>query len=323
MERQHSSARLGVLAGLGCSPASGPEGRVERGEQHQRHRCRAQQVPRPGAEKAQQGPLTRRPPEEHVVGTGEGIDQPDHCGVGEGDGEYPWHGARSRRLAEADHQEQGREHDAHVAEHVLPEDEVREADRQIGGEETLEGARQTPEVGQFDQHRTSPEARGRRYQHRGVTEGEGKRGLGGPVARHQEPDRVAAGGEGEDGPHHPGHHFCPGARAHPCPHARTGTDTQTGDDAQPVGEGGHHGDHTTSLPLWRRARGSRTTRPVVAYRSERGGNDQTVTPACRRSVTSRYSSTIEKTTSFAFRTVVALPITCPQGLKLTSLACSG
>ncbi len=56
-------------------------------------------------------------------------------------------------LAEADHQEQGGKDDAQVTEHVLPEDEMREADRQIGGEEALEGARQTPEVGQLDQHR--------------------------------------------------------------------------------------------------------------------------------------------------------------------------
>ena len=54
-----------------------------------------------------------------------------------------------------------------------------------------------------------------------------------------------------------------------------------------------------------------------------GAPGQTVTSAWSRSVASMYSSTIEKTTSLALRTVVARPMTWPQGLKFTSWACSG
>ena len=79
-------------------------------------------------------------------------------------------------------------------------------------------------------------------------------------------------------------------------------------------EHGGHGESVATTPR--------------AVRSPRGRVDapapgQTVTSVWSRSEASMNSSTMEKTTSFALRTVEARPMTWPHGLKFTSLACSG
>ena len=99
-----------------------------------------------------------------------------------------------------------------------------------------------------------------------------------------------------------GHH---GAR----PHAEFGTEILQLQDRS-----AHHRSVVGPIP---------TPGVQKATPSGRGEPAHTVRPACRRSVASTYSSTMEKTTSLAFRTEVARPMTCPQGLKFTSLACSG
>ena len=72
-----------------------------------------------------------------------------------------------------------------------------------------------------------------------------------------------------------------------------------------------------------RRRGGHRPVPRPGDPSPGRSSGQTVISVWRRSLASMNSSTMEKTTSLALRTVVARPMTWPHGLKFTSLACSG
>jgi hypothetical protein len=92
---------------------------------------------------------TRR--EEHVVGTDERIDDAHEGRVAQCDGEHPRYGAGTWLSAETDDEKERSGNDADVPDDVLEELQVREANRQVGGEHGLERAGKPPEPGQLDE----------------------------------------------------------------------------------------------------------------------------------------------------------------------------
>ena len=175
------------------SAPSWPERHVEQSEEDDRQRRGGQQVPGPRPEQSQQGPFTRRPAEEHVVGAGQDIHRSYKCRVGDGDGEHTRHCPGSGLDAQTDHQEEGGRDDPEMSGDVFEEDQMREADVEVRREHALDGPGQSPEVGELDQGHDSPPARHRGDHDAHVAQSQGQRGGDRPGALGHECHRIADG----------------------------------------------------------------------------------------------------------------------------------
>ncbi|OLE81917.1 MAG: hypothetical protein AUG06_00020 [Actinobacteria bacterium 13_1_20CM_2_65_11] len=139
----------------------------EQGKTYQRRRS---YVPRPWAHHVQWGGAGGLGAKVHVVGTRRGVDQADRGRIGQRQTGEPQECVAARPLPESNDQEERRGHHAAMRHVVLNEGKARKVMGQIGGDDRLDGSRQTPEIRHLDEQLPPQPQRQRRHDDRGVAE---------------------------------------------------------------------------------------------------------------------------------------------------------
>src|ERR1700730_14498906 len=125
------------------------EGGVERGVEREREGLERQDVPGPAAEVVEQAGARGLGAQVAVVGAEEEVGARGGGGEELGPEPGPPDGAGPGVKAQAESERKDRDHDARVQPEKGEESRVGEVRRQVGGEESLDGAREPPVISQL------------------------------------------------------------------------------------------------------------------------------------------------------------------------------